>query len=303
MDVYLLGAGFSSDAGVPTMKNFLAALSRLTAGKPPGEEKKIFENTLDFARRENETHIEKLLVKALNKPVFDDVVWAFALTVNEMSAAFCRSQASQSGWYKTFARILCTGSSRVLTFNYDLILEEMLTRHTVCGYDYGLRFDVRDYFGKTGGGVIPLYKLHGSVSFLRCAKCGYFMDSGRHAVNLRLWPCPRCGRKLAPLLVPPTFHKPSELGDHVLQELWKKADTLFMTGTRFIVGGLSFNTPDTDIKNRLIKGLQANSGIREIVLINHNPDLCIKLADELPPGINIRMYPGFAEFAAAKAPV
>lgn len=303
MDVYLLGAGFSSDAGVPTMKNFLDALKRLAAEKPPGREKRLFENTLDFARQEGETHIEKLLVKALNKPVFDDLVWTFALTVNQMSAAYCRGQSKRADWYRNFARLLCETGARVITFNYDLVLEEMLTCHTRCSYDYGLRFDAqseKNVSPPSGKKAIALYKLHGSVSFLFCAQCGFLMNAARHAVSLELAPCPRCGRKLAPLLLPPTFRKPWEFGRHVLQELWEKANVLFETGTRFIVGGLSFNTPDMDIKNRFLRGIKSNPHVREIVLVNHNRQSCRALALGLPTGISVRRYKSFREFTEAE---
>lgn len=293
MDVYLLGAGFSSDAGVPTMKNFMEGVRRLQAEDYPPPVRELFRRSLDFAVRLKEENIEELLAKAHNDPVFFDLIWTFGLTVEYYSGNFLRNCRSGDpiGWYNDFAKLVCRTKARVLTLNYDMVLEEALRRQG-CDVDYSIRFNetrAAAQIKKPAGSPIRVYKLHGSASWLWCLRCGYTVNGNRHVLKAALEgnPCPRCHCRLVPLLIPPTFHKATALG-HVLESLWAEAGWLLGQAERLIVGGISFAKRDADLKKLFKSAAAHSSNLREVVIVNHDPKACLAISELLAPKVPCR---------------
>lgn len=301
MDVYLLGAGFSSDAGVPTMKNFIAGVRRTAEDNRDGATHSVLIKAIDYAAANGSDNIEELLLAAVNEPVFFDLIWAFGLTVNHFSRQFlerCRS-GGDIGWYQDFARLLVAGDAQVLTFNYDLILEEVLWWRTGCREFYSYPFTetrCRPESGKAGCRV-PLYKLHGSVSWLWCLHCRYTVNRYRHvlAAAFESTPCPSCGSRLVPLLVPPTYHKAGLLLKP-LNLLWEQADRLLATAGRLIVGGLSLADRDADVRERFLSGIAQNSRLQEVVIVNRDSDTCRAISGLLPRHLRQRTVSGFPRY-------
>lgn len=301
MDVYLLGAGFSSDAGVPTMKNFVAGIRQAAAacaGKPVH---RVLVHAARYAEEAGTDNIEELLNQTLNHPVFFDLIWAFGITVNHFSRRFLDrcEQGGDLGWYEDFAALISSSAAVVLTLNYDLVLEEVLWWRTGCAEDYKLRFseirhlpDVRQ-----SRRTIPVYKLHGSVSWLWCLACRYTVNRYRHVLSSAFeeTSCPRCGTRLIPMLVPPTFRKAVGLAAP-LQDLWQEADRLFRTADRLIVGGLSFAERDADFRERFLQGAAGNRSLKEVVIVNRDAGTGKAIGDLLPKALARRYVPGFPQF-------
>jgi NAD-dependent SIR2 family protein deacetylase len=305
MDVYLLGAGFSSDAGVPTMKNFMCGVSRVRQSCDNDNEKAVLARALSFAKLHQEDNIEKLLLKAINSTVFFDLIWAFGLTIDHLSRHFlekCQS-GEDLGWYEAFARILCGSDSFVLSFNYDLVLEEVLWWRTGCGEDYYLSFDeVRvSPLARRPKRHIPLLKLHGSVSFLWCMECHFSVNRYSHTMSgaYEETPCPRCTSRLLPLLIPPTYRKAVEFGP-VLHSLWAKADKLFEEADRLIVCGFSFSPPDSDFRKRFLHALKQNKKLKEVIIVNHDHATCRSIAALLPENVSTHAVHSFEDFCNEK---
>ncbi len=297
----MLGAGFSSDAGVPTMKNFIDGVIRAREACGTQKETAVLTRALNFATLQRENNIEKLLARAVNSTAFFDLIWAFGLTVNQLSLEFlrqCRS-GKEMEWYDAFAKTVCRSKAHILSFNYDLIMEQVLWWRTGCGVDYGLSFD--EVRPQTAAGaprhMVPLFKLHGSVSFLWCLNCHYTVNRYSHTVAdaYEETSCPRCCARLVPLLIPPTYRKAVAYGS-VLYGLWARADKLFATAERLVVGGLSFSEPDADFRQRFLQGLEKNKKIKEVIIINHDPDTCRSIACLLPSGMPCRFVFSFADF-------
>jgi hypothetical protein len=63
-------------------------------------------------------------MRAVNEPVFFDLIWAFGLTFNYCSREFLAKchNGGDIGWHEKFARIISAGDNHIVTFNYDLVL-------------------------------------------------------------------------------------------------------------------------------------------------------------------------------------
>ncbi|MDW7650897.1 MAG: SIR2 family protein [Bacillota bacterium] len=301
MDVYLLGAGFSSEAGVPTMKNFLGGMQEAAGAAESPQIRGVFSRAAEYAEQSSTENIEDLLTSTVNDPVFFDLIWAFGLTINHFSEQFLRRcrLGERLGWYEEFARIAADSGARILTFNYDLIVEELLWWRRGCAEDYIIDFDEVRQRPLTHNSrcVVPLYKMHGSVSWLWCLQCYYTVNRYRHvlAAAYEETSCPRCSSRLIPLMIPPTFRKAVSLA-HSLQNLWQRADMLFAQADRIVIGGLSFNRRDDDLRQRFQKGLMANSRLQEVVLVNRDEATCRSIAELLPKAVRWRAVSGFAGF-------
>lgn len=301
MDVYLLGAGFSSDAGVPTMKNFLHGVRQTEADCHSEPAYQVLRRAITFAQKAGSDNIEDLLIAAVNEPAFFDLIWAFGLTINHFSRQFLsRCQAGDDiGWYETFARIIASADAHILTFNYDLILEEVLWWRIGCLEDYVIPFhEVRHRPPlRESRHTVPLYKLHGSVSWLWCLDCRYTVNRYRHVLPAAYENtlCPRCSSRLLPLLVPPTYRK-AEGMVQALDSLWLHADRLFEQADRLIVGGLSLADRDADVRQRFIRGIARNGSLQEIVIVNRDLDNCKAIGRLVEQHVPCRYVAGFPEY-------
>lgn len=299
MDIYLLGAGFSSDAGVPTMKRFLdgVKITRDICNDVPVHS--VLTQAADYAESVGLNNIEELLISAVNLPVFFDLIWAFGLTINHFSRQFldhCQS-GKDVGWYEDFSRLVSRTNAQILTFNYDLILEELLWWRADCVEDYGISFDeVRHKPHIHNSCVVPLYKLHGSISWLWCMDCRYTVNRYRHvlAAAYEDTPCPRCDTRLIPLLIPPTFRKAVQLAKP-LQHLWHQADAFISTAHRLIIGGLSFGDRDADFRRRFLAGVAHNKQLQEVIVVNRDQNTCDAIGNLLPRNVSWRSISGFPQ--------
>lgn len=301
MDVYLLGAGFSSDAGVPTMKNFIEGVRNTASDSSGADIHRVLSRAIAYAAQAGTDNIEDLLLAAVNEPVFFDLIWAFGLTINHYSRQFldrCQN-AGNIGWYEDFARIVAETQARVLTFNYDLILEEVLWWRVGCRESYQFPFNETRHRPENGQDVcaVPLYKLHGSVSWLWCLDCLYTINRYRHVISAAYerTPCPRCSARLIPLLVPPTYRKARHLVS-ALDVLWQQADTMVARADRLIIGGLSLADRDADVRQRFLSGMRKNSALREVVLVNRDKETCLAISRLLPDHVPWRAVSGFPQF-------
>jgi NAD-dependent SIR2 family protein deacetylase len=301
MDVYLLGAGFSSDAGVPTMINFLGGVGETACFYRNTDVHAVLQRAINYAKRTGSNNIEELLAFAVNDPAFFDLIWSFGLTVNHFSRQFldqCRT-GDNLGWYEDFARLVADSEAHVFTFNYDLILEEVLWWRLGCVEDYLISFaETRHAPGiRQSSCHVPIYKLHGSVSWLWCLDCHNTVNRSRHILpaaykNTR---CYNCGSRLIPLLIPPTYQKAYKLA-RILEPLWEKADTLFSQSERLIVGGLSLADRDTDVRQRFLRCTASNKQLKEVVLVNRDEDTCRAIGSLLPHHVTWRSVSSFPRY-------
>jgi len=315
-NVYLLGAGFSADAGLPTIADFLnqmrdstdwlAQQGRQAELAAVGAVLEFRHNAAAAGYRVNVDldNIEDLFSLAAALPqqaVSRNVQAAIGATLNysqmrsrppearmrvspirgwpitpawraaarRVSTASSDSEDVESSVYDYYAAVLAGRTSStenpnrnvVITFNYDLLLEQALDRLGI-PFCYGLGRDNVTYDStarsvpEPAGGSLLILKLHGSLNWFQredhsLVVVGSYDDAIAASGH--------------PYLVPPTWEKTVS---GPARTLWQLALQVLTEASRLIVVGFSFRPGDAHFKYLLAAGLMQNSALRHIVVIN-----------------------------------
>jgi hypothetical protein len=142
------------------------------------------------------------------------------------------------------------GKNTIITFNYDLLVEEALTALT-------LKTSYRLSQTEQPDGV-PLLKLHGSLNWIE--RQGTIDAVGSYD-DVR-------AQSEAPALIPPTWKKTFPRS---MASIWGHAATALRTATRIIVIGFSLPETDLHFKYLLASGLAGNISLRKIAFVG--PDV------------------------------
>jgi hypothetical protein len=155
-------------------------------------------------------------------------------------------------------------SDAVITFNYDLVLDDALFRTGFRPW-YGHSIDRTD-------GNIPLLKLHGSANWAVCPDCGepaVFPEKlTRSFSELTTIPCGKCGkRQCQPLLIPPSWDKT----DHrnTMRPVWKTAVDELRRATRICIIGYSMPESDAFFRYLLTVALSENHQLEKLVVVDY----------------------------------
>ena len=145
----------------------------------------------------------------------------------------------------------------ILSFNYDILMDNAL-------YSLGKLTDsgYRMNFSRTNAdgqwirvedqpSEIALFKLHGSLNWIKCGLCGallLYRFQKQTLVGAQRFQCPRCssGEAFAMrMIIPPTQSK--EYTDRDMAYLWLQADNHLKDISRIICIGYSFSPSDFDV--------------------------------------------------------
>jgi hypothetical protein len=287
--VFILGAGASQEAGAPVVANFLDTAEELLKGGNLGEYTEDFERvfdarsklqvvqskaeldldniesifaTFEIGRLVNRlpniestsinpllVSIRRLIVKTLEQtvsyPVGDKRIWP------------SHSYHEFAGLIKDL--ITKRHSCSIITFNYDYALDYALSFNGIPP-DYCLSETKK-------GGAIPLIKLHGSLNWARCAKCGeiipwnvrdYLAKTNAGLIThistqpihfgigaqLRKSGIKHCEIDIEPdpVIVPPTWNKTEY--HQALSGVWSHAALELSNATSIFVSGYSLSETD-----------------------------------------------------------
>ena len=251
----------------------------------PDKNRSNFEDIMTFLSSEfaYEDYKDQHLKAILYRYITDLIVKIFERKNQEKSIL-------QSSWLHNFARYLHNERSEIFTFNYDLVLENLLARENNldirgCEAIYSVKNMGNPYFqeytfqfdAQTGtlnmeenpmrkwkqDWHIKLYKLHGSINWLYDPD---FQDGVRVVSShtpLEYTQGLQC------LIVPPTMLKNFELKTKLLDFQWHAFKGKLAQATKLYIIGYSI--PKTDIATRYIIQTQLNPEC-EIVIIDHNPE-------------------------------
>jgi hypothetical protein len=328
-NVYILGAGFSKDAGAPLIHDFLDRARELfddPDSSLDAREREQFEQVFKFKRevakarekfRIDLDNIEQLfgLVEMSQRlgteppAPREATVYLIAKTLQLALASTSRrprvrvgrvqgyaGQASfekyvtrdasggdifETDIYTHFALLLsgkyddqkklASRSNTVITFNYDLVLDDALGR---VGSKPGYELANASFDEPSGNDPeVPLLKLHGSTNWAVC-ECGQIHVLGQKATSdpdlFRSRPCVNCGKiGLRLLLVPPSWDK-SEYS-RVMQPVWKRAVEALKSATRICVIGYSMPEADAFFKFLLALGLAENDRLYKLIVVDWVP--------------------------------
>jgi hypothetical protein len=327
-NVYILGAGFSKDAGAPLVHDFLDRAREFyddpdSALDP--QEREQFERVFRFksevakARekfRIDLDNIEQLFglvemsqrLDSASPATRDATVYLIAKTLQlaltntskrpqvrmalargyETQTSFVRYVRPQPGGqvfdtdiYTHFALLLAgkyddqrkSASRRntVITFNYDLIVDDALSR-VGAKPEYALADALFDEANQSETAV-PVLKLHGSTNWAIC-ECNQIHVLGEKATGnpgmFRSRQCSKCQKAgLRLLLVPPSWDK-SEYSQ-IMRPVWKKAVEAVKTATRICVIGYSMPEADAFFKFLLALGLAENDRLYKLIVVDWVP--------------------------------
>jgi NAD-dependent SIR2 family protein deacetylase len=176
----------------------------------------------------------------------------------------------------------------VITFNYDLVLDDALRR---IGIEPEYHIPPQFLSAKentTPRGTFSVLKLHGSTNWGVCAKCNDTVvvlpskvtASPAEFRALRCWKCH--AQKYHPLLIPPSWDK-SEYG-RIMQSVWKKAVEELISATRICIVGYSMPETDAFFKYLLTLALSENHQLYKLIVVDLSEELEARyesLLDEL----------------------
>lgn len=313
-NVYVLGAGFSAEAGFPLVASFLSttrdAIDWLDDNKRH-EEVAAIERVLDFRHQAGSAgyrinvdldNIEHLFSLAAAKPRAAselDIRLAIAATLDYCSSrsnppigrlrvdetagwpvtdrlrksakritGARSSQDIESSIYHYYAAFLSglssqkmrPGSNTIITLNYDLLLEESLRDLAIpIAYDLagsGVTIDPTADINDGNASALRILKLHGSTNWGERADGSLIVHATHEGV--------RAGG-LKPLLVPPTWNKNAA---QALSRVWDSAVRSIAAATRLVLIGFSIPPYDQHFKYLLSVGLQDNSSLRTITIVD-----------------------------------
>jgi hypothetical protein len=168
-------------------------------------------------------------------------------------------------YYAALLSELATGQANmeantVITFNYDLLLEESLFRLAVpFAYNVSspdVEFDSTAKAQDVRADAFRILKLHGSLNWAETGSGSVVVYGDYQRVRAAM---------LRPLLVPPTWHKSF---NGAFLRVWDAAMAALAAATRIILIGFSIPPNDLHFKYLLAAGLQDNSSLRSIKIVD-----------------------------------
>jgi NAD-dependent SIR2 family protein deacetylase len=299
--VYVLGAGSSSDAGGPLTRDFFSRLGK----KDNTIYARHFDNNSryltieaiyrDWSKNKTEHNVEEFFKdvslawttgerfadpttgRYLDHSTLERyLTWYIASYVHWSVAA----RGTAPGHYRRFARSLRQRGKRfsVITFNYDLVFERAILRE-LGSVNYCLPHakGPREFLSMRG---TPFLKLHGSLNWLRCPKCGRFEVSESSVAHVfpKKRCLSRCGELKEPVIVPPVSDKSRYLGPKNI--LWKKASDLLSDANTVVIIGYSLPMLDIAAQGLLRSSGRSADGF-EFVIVNRTPQSVSNVAERL----------------------
>jgi hypothetical protein len=326
--VFVLGAGASVAAGVPVMARFLDVAHDLRRGNLPVQFHEDYDAVFDGIRALERVHVKSYLDLHNIESVFaafemgkllghigelsDEQIAQAPVQMKRLILSVIE-QTTTFGWnqfpipvsppYGPFIGLLGYLQSQgilstVLTFNYDL------------AFDYALAQHNRDVPTKAIN--LTLLKLHGSLDWRQCKKCGEIIAcdlstlSNRANVNNYWKPVTtgtsgnysrlhlldnfpsveHCGQPLEsePLIVPPTWSKTQHYQS--IADVWRRAAKELSEAENIFI--CSYSLPETDMFFRYLFALGSVGPGRVRRFWVFNPDSTVKARFEGLAGAELK---------------
>jgi len=168
-------------------------------------------------------------------------------------------------------------TSAVITFNYDLVLDDALSRQN-------LTVDYRLKPGTSPANSIPILKLHGSANWIVCDKCRQIQVLTQKLASLSDdlsdVACKACGINATQLLlVPPSWDKSEH--QESLSEVWKKAVEELQSATRIFVIGYSIPESDAFFRFLMTLALSQNHRLYRMEVIDFKSQSNVPMFSEI----------------------
>lgn len=261
--VYVIGAGFSAGLGYPLTSDLLVRLWERIGGKFQEDLTRVIRfhhPGFDPTRFSSFPNVEQLLSEMLvNEELFDasrqyegrftrqdlrdlqrDLLLKIAEWFHELAKG-ARPSEPKIEWLKKFADRVRRENAAIISFNWDLILDELLFGDELDAAAYGL--------GEERGEHPILLKPHGSLNWfeenpgrhLTSTKRIEIFDSVYAFQKFRA-PNSKHGRVYTPLIVPPVYLK--DFDKPIFVRLWKSCTSILSRARKVVFVGYSMPAAD-----------------------------------------------------------
>jgi len=179
----------------------------------------------------------------------------------------------------------------LISTNYDLPVDQWLFDsyggsydRIAKAFDFGMawRSEYDTYYSRPANPEIRLYKLHGSLNWLRCELCEYVYVNVQGSIVYQAYvkkvqPANQCVCGHAPLrsvLVTPSFIR--DIRDVSLLGIWNSAIESLRLADEWIIVGYSFPAEDIAIRSLFLRAFQGRDGGKapnvRVILRSKSPD-------------------------------
>lgn len=348
--VFILGAGASVEAGAPLMANFLdnadelRQRERIALGPAAADFDLVFKAlaTLQAVHSKADLDIQNIesvfaafemadLFGAHLRDLTGDEVRGLgrairSLIVNTLESRITypvrEKHAAPPPPYQEFVKLLFDMRSAgqtvsVLTFNYDVALDYALHANSVSA-NYGLGTDTRS-------DGVPLLKLHGSLNWAKCNKCGVIVPWQLHEffavhrwdiwfhepkqcrldLSKKMTVFTHCSEPVVPepVIVPPTWNKTAYYSE--IAAVWKEAARHLSEAENIFVFGYSLPPSDHFFRYLFALGTVSDTIMKRFWVFDPDPSGEVRTRFEglLGQAVRNRFRFGKVRFANAIAEV
>lgn len=303
-EVFFLGAGASVSGGAPSFANFRDKAKGVLSEMLPERESEngisLFQNVLNhwdenFADYNIEEYYSAVeMNEQLNhgEPITTgDIIRFIAYTIEKSIVE------SNTPPYKLLGDYGVTKA--IVTTNWDILLERSISKsiglasddYTSINYDNLIQpYHEAIHPQQSYGYIPPILKLHGSLNWGFCKKCGQLYYFNRKIyTQLISYDNVKCKKhrrtSLNPFIVPPTLSKlenaemNKEKSPYVpLRSVWAKASEYLRLCEKVYFIGYSFPETDVQMKIFISNALRKNENLKKITIVS-NPKYGRSLVD------------------------
>lgn len=176
---------------------------------------------------------------------------------------------------------------RIISFNWDILIDNALSHDrqnaglfdATCGYGFeptGVEVREGEWFqGGCGQHTADsakrlLFKLHGSMNWLRCLECeGIYIHKARKAsydIAEGLGTCRVDSQVLRPMIVPFTWAKKFDIKPYA--QIWRGARVALQRAQRIVVIGYSLPDADFHARDLFLRSLSENTDLKSVDLVD-----------------------------------
>lgn len=307
-EVFILGAGFSKwfDKKMPLLNDLITYLN-------PSTVKKINNDSALSRLCNDEENFEKLLSYLTTRypwktvseyhnhqSIYWEVLNSITCKLLDIQEELDYKLLQDSIKYKFFQYIYET-NSKILTFNYDNILEKGLRANFYKGswykfYDLPIKnLNIRSQSSSSSGvlsqpfiaesNAPKIIKLHGSVNWLFNGSYGdissesvyYYIPNKKESESIKI-----NKQGLSNLIIPPSLEKNSFINHIILRCLWQNAKDILKDSNKINIIGYSF--PQSDIYVDLFMKSSINKNvIINVIDINSSSDFRKRISSYFEP--------------------
>jgi hypothetical protein len=312
--VYILGAGSSishTRGKAPSIENVFVAAKQnhlLQGEKEYGALTEFIKKYfgVDIANEEKPLNVEKVLTLLRQKPRQEGIEKQLLTLLSKLFLSL-KHAASKESDFVIFKGIL-NGSETILSFNWDLLLDDVLQRDEILRsgdhvivekFHYNAFYEDICAPRRSWTGSVSLrapvtswkksyyLKLHGSVDWKYCANkyCNEYLGIWPCADPLESLRCQECGDPLETMLVPPTVNKNLEEFPS-LKKIWNIAEQKMREADEVVVWGYRLSPTDSTSEWLLRQAREKSPALSKFIIIN--PEILSKNKDEINEGFAIR---------------